>query len=104
MKLVVTYSTGDGYTFEFDKHIPIEYKSIEDFLFDFEMILEKQTKATEYPRNGKFYLAKMYFPFEPFIYLINEEKEIYSCSLPNVLTLEQWWEEQYKYNKEIESD
>lgn len=36
MKLVLTMSHGDGYTYGYDSHTPVEYKSSEDFLVDFD--------------------------------------------------------------------
>lgn len=41
MKLIMTFEIGDGYTFNADVTIPIEYKSAEAAIVDFETIAKK---------------------------------------------------------------
>lgn len=81
MRLIVIYVEGDGYTYSYERIIPIIYKSKEDFIFDFE---EKCITAKE---NGEDQILIANTKFECMKFF-NEEGD---CSLPEVYTVDEWF-------------
>lgn len=80
-KLVISYQFTDGATYWGDVNQPVEYKSAEDFIVDFEKALKSLPK-NEY----KFEIAGK--EFESFNFISDGE-----VTLPSVLSLNDWFEE-----------
>jgi hypothetical protein len=84
MKLVVTYSYGDGFTWTSYETIPIEYESEKALAADLEKhckeYIEDCTKEDEFKNTGLFSSNLI------------EDNRYYA---PTIRTIEQWWDEEH---------
>jgi len=97
VKLVITYTTTDGYTYSNDHILPIEYESPEALLLAFDEAI--QTYQTD-PSKAFFQIGAHHFEAWDFREY-RETRDSFAVSsvehtLPNIYTLEEWFE---KYSK-----
>lgn len=93
MRLVVTYTTTDGYTYSNNHILPIEFESPEALLLAFdEAIRAYQTDS------GKafFQIGEHHFEAWDFREYCEARDSSTEYTLPNIYTLEEWFE---KYSK-----
>jgi hypothetical protein len=89
VKLVVTYTVGDGCTYSFPKHVAVEYGSEEAFLVHFEQAAWRAHKA----KARRFNVGGYEFETYDFIEFWDDK---YHLTLPDVRTLEAWFEQENK--------
>lgn len=100
MRLIVEYSWGEEWVGSWTETIPVEYKSAEAFLCDFDELLEKT--RTEGKREFK--LAGYTFELDKFIEVSwdwvgkKSKKQQFKeyKTLPNIYTVDEW----FKRNKQ----
>lgn len=83
MRLVLTYSIGDGCTYHCDEVLPVEYESGEALLVDFEAAARKANGRL----GGDFTFAGHLFSADHFF----ERGTYYG---PEVLTVDEWFGQQ----------
>ena len=81
MKIVMTYTVGDGYTWSALETVPVEYHSVEDLFIDFTNCLDTCKRQ----KTDKFELANREFRVCDFIV----DGRVY---MPDIETLEEWFE------------
>ena len=87
MKLVMQFTCGDGYTCSWTETLPFEYESEERALVDLHDLIN------EY-ENEDFYFAGHKFNRSTFDDgSFGWDKPFNSACLPNIMTLEKWFEE-----------
>lgn len=86
IRLIVKYFEGDGYTYSYERIIPIIYKSKEDFIFDFE---EKCIAAKE-KGEDIFFIANTRFNCMNFFSGDGD------CFPPEVNTVDEWFSNNIK--------
>ena len=102
MKLVMTYTVGDGCSWSADETIPFEYESVEKAEYDFLTLCEQsktdyQSDSPVY-RSGYFKFCNREFNWNDFYYRRtdfdkkgNVKHHEYKYSEPRFRTLEQWF-------------
>jgi hypothetical protein len=84
IRLVITYSAGDGCTYSCDVALPIEYESAEAAIVDF----ETAARAAQAARVAYFTFAGLQFDASDFFWRNHDEPRYYS---PEFLTVDEWF-------------
>lgn len=85
MRLVITYTFGDGYTFSATETVPVEYESAEAFAVDFEALCRQyQSDYREFEFAGHSWSAS------PFFECRDTNTKVYIA--PDILTVDEWFE------------
>ncbi len=98
MKLVMTFSVGDGYTYSSEIVYPIEYESVEKAEYDFLVAWEAKIKDNEYPRGPEWkghdftIFGREFDPSDFASYITEGDKDKKVYDEPKFYTLENWWE------------
>ena len=89
-RLVVVYHIGDGYTYSTDVVVPLEYESEEKFIVDFDEWLDSVLQKAGGDMHPLFTVGTHNFKSYEFIYKHDGK---YYKDLPEIYTLETWFEE-----------
>ncbi len=85
MRLVIRYTTGDGYTWHAENTAPIVYESAEAFLVDFEEIVTARMANYDWRSdNHTFELGGQKFECTNFFF----EGQYYA---PEIMTIDEWF-------------
>jgi hypothetical protein len=85
MRLVIQYTTGDGYTWHAQNTVPVVYESAEAFLVDFEEIVKAKFASHDWRTSTfEFELGGQKFDYTDFI----QEGEYYA---PEIMTIDEWF-------------
>lgn len=86
-KIVICWSSGDGYTCSCENTVPLSYESIEAAMVDFEKACWDSLSTTE----ARMFFAGHEFDASDFFYCDSRisNKEVYDG--PAFYTLEEWW-------------
>lgn len=86
MRLVITYTVGDGYAFYANETVPVEYESAEAFAVDFEALCRQyQSDYREFELAGHSWAASSFFEYRS-----DTDTKVYFA--PYILTVDEWFE------------
>lgn len=96
-RLVVTVQITDDCTYSCDDVIPFEYESAEAFLVNLETAIKAAVAKVDAKKmmwvNGEFVAGGKTFDINSFVYHVAEQKSYFEIVLPDVFTLDEWFEE-----------